>query len=457
MSEADHWRVKTAEIMAKGSKSTTGKAPESGSAAPAAPPESAKSAEGKAAAKDSAASKAETPKPDTSKPDSGKPDSAKPWDRAGSSADAQRPPPPRRRGNAPLFALIGIVVVLAAAGWATWPIWSIHLAGALPGARPGPAVADLERRVEKLEAATMSKEPAVAVTDLEAQRAKFSAELAAIVKRLDDLEQAAAVARRMAATTTGTKDSANASLQALSQRLEELKSGDVGKLEERLRRLESTEKTSPGADMEARKALAATVDDLARRMRSVESATAKDTLAAERGRALVLVVAQLRETLRGSGPFGRDLEALAAIGGDDPEVTKAVAMLKPLAAKGLPSVAELRDRFDPVATAVSQAAGRAEGDGWMARTVDRLSSLVTVRRVDGKADDTSVDGILTRAEMRLKEGDLGGAVRALDDLTGPASAAAQPWLKEARTRLAVDRALATLHGRAIAMLGPAKG
>lgn len=433
--------------MAKGTKSTTGTGPEDGPAeVVATPPEPAKPAEGAAGTKDSAAPKT----------DSAKPDSAKPWESPG-ARHGHRPAPARRRGNAPLFALIGIVVVLAAAGWATWPIWSVYLAQALPGVRPGPAVADLERRVEKLEAAAKAGEPAVAVADLEAQRAKFNAELGAIVKRLDELEQAAAVARRMAAATTGTKDSANASLQALSQRLEELKSGDVGKLEERLRRLEAAEKAQPGMDAEARKALAATVDDLSRRMRSVESAAAKDTTTMERGRALVLAVAQLRETLRGSGPFERDLEALSAIGGDDAEVAKAVAMLKPLAAKGLPSVAELRDRFDPVATAISQAAGRAEGNGWVSRTVDRLSSLVTVRRVDGKADDKSADGILTRAEMRLKEGDLGGAVRALEDLSGSAAAAAQPWLNEARTRLAVDRALAALHGRAIAMLGPAKG
>ncbi len=433
--------------MAKGTKSTTGTGPEDSPAeVVATPPEPAKPAEGAAGTKDSAAPKT----------DSAKPDSAKPWESPG-ARHGHRPAPARRRGNAPLFALIGIVIVLAATGWATWPIWSVYLVQALPGLRPGSAVADLERRVEKLEAATKAGEPAVAVADLEAQRAKFNAELGVIVKRLDELEQAAAVARRMAAATTGTKDSANASLLALSQRLEELKSGDVGKLEERLRRLEAAEKAQPGMDAEARKALATTVDDLSRRMRTVESAAAKDTATMERGRALVLVVAQLRETLRGSGPFERDLEALSAIGGDDAEVAKAVAMLKPLATTGLPSVAELRDRFDPVATAVSQAAGRAEGSGWMSRTVDRLSSLVTVRRVDGKADDKSVDGILTRAEMRLKEGDLGGAVRTLEDLSGPASAAVQPWLKEARTRLAVDRALATLHGRAIAMLGPAKG
>lgn len=438
--------------MAKGTKSTTGKEPEGGNPAePAAPtPEPAKPAEA------ATAPGADAPKTDASKIDSGKSESAKPWE-SPAAHPARRPAPARRRGNAPLFALIGIVVVSAAAGWATWPIWSVHLAQALPGLRPAPALADLERRVEKLETAAKAGEPAVAVADLEAQRAKFNADLGAIVKRLDELEQAAAVARRMAAATTGTKDSANASLQALSQRLDELKSGDVGKLEERLRRIEEAEKTQPGMDAEARKALAATVDDLSRRMRSVESAATKDTTTMERGRALVLAVAQLRETLRGSGPFERDLEALAAIGGDDAEVAKTVAMLKPLAAKGLPSVAELRDRFDPVATAVSQAAGRAEGNGWMSRTVDRLSSLVTVRRVDGKADDKSVDGVLTRAEMRLKEGDLGGAVRALDDLTGPAAASAQPWLTEARGRLAVDRALATLHGRAIAMLGPAKG
>ena len=94
----------------------------------------------------------------------------------------------------------------------------------------------------------------------------------------------------------------------------------------------------------------------------------------------------------------------------------------------------------------------------MGRAVDRVSSLITWRRVgdDGKGD--AVDRIVARAEARLKAGDLTGAVKAVENLAADkkAAAAAEAWLADAKGRLIAERAVASLHVHAVSLLTPAK-
>jgi uroporphyrinogen-III synthase len=108
-----------------------------------------------------------------------------------------------------------------------------------------------------------------------------------------------------------------------------------------------------------------------------------------------------------------------------------------------------------MAAEVTRAGGWTAGEGWFDRTVQRLSTLVTIRRVDGRSDG-SPDAVLAEAERFLKANDLLACVQALERLTGDSAQAAAPWLKGALARVAVERALAALHVHAISLLAPAK-
>ena len=66
------------------------------------------------------------------------------------------------------------------------------------------------------------------------------------------------------------------------------------------------------------------------------------------------------------------------------------------------------------------------------------------RETARKAADDDVQGLVARAELRLKSGDLAGAVKALTGLRDAPADAAKSWLDAARARLAIERAVDAL-------------
>ena len=89
--------------------------------------------------------------------------------------------------------------------------------------------------------------------------------------------------------------------------------------------------------------------------------------------------------------------------------------------------------------------------GWVGQTLDRVGSLVTVRRT-GDISGQSPEAVVARAEVRLQEGDLAGAVAEMTALEGqmPANDA---WLVRARLRLTAERALDALNAGLAAIGG----
>jgi len=218
----------------------------------------------------------------------------------------------------------------------------------------------------------------------------------------------------------------------------------------------------PEAELESLRAetarLAGELDEARGRIAALERSLAVGAGAAAgssetAGGALLLATGQLREALRGPGPFAAELEAVRAVAGDDPGIAAALAPLAPLAAGGVPTVEMLRARFDGAAIV---RAGRLPAEpSWLDRALYEVASLVTVRRTGMEVGGASPEALAARAEAWLAAGDLAAALETLSGLEGPAAVAAEPWLAQARPRLAADRALADLQRLAIAGLaGP---
>lgn len=198
---------------------------------------------------------------------------------------------------------------------------------------------------------------------------------------------------------------------------------------------------------------------LADRFREVETATKETVDKAQHMAAVVLAVQQLKAALAGSAPFADQLTAAQALATDDAGLHDALAALDPYAAKGVPTFAVLRARFTAVAAAVSRGPDATEaGEGWGERTLRRLTSLVTIRRVGSTALQAGgTDAALAQAEDALAAGDLAGAVAALAGVEGSDAEPLQPWLADARARLTADKAIADAETRAIAQLRAARG
>lgn len=368
----------------------------------------------------------------------------------------------RRAGPFLAWAIALLVVIGVGAGAATVPMWLPHLKATLPGVEPDPfdsnRVAALAARVQALEQVVKTRDPGGGAS-LENERARLRDQVGAIIARIESLEQSVDAVKRMAAATAGAKEAAKAqsSLDELSRRLGDLEKEGVAfkDLTRRLQNLEKSDASRADVTRDSSRVLTETIDDLTRRLGAIEKSETRAARGADENRALVLAVSQLREATRGSGSFARELEVVRSLVAGDAQTSEILAELTRFAANGVPTVGALRESFDSTAEAIAQAATR--GEGWVERTVDRISSLVTVRRTDGRAEEGSVDAKLAAAEQALKEGDLIAVVGVLSGLSGHAAAVAQPWLDRARGRIAVERALAALHVQAISRLAPPKG
>ena len=330
-------------------------------------------------------------------------------------SDAPPAPAPRpsRRSTGPLWALVALAVIAAAGALA-------YFGYIKPRQQP----------LAQAQPADLQAEMNDALEDLEARQVRLRQQLEGLAPRVDSIERTLA-SLRQAVDKLATSGPAAVDPQAVKQ------------LGDRIALLESQAGAASG---------------LAQHVRSLEASTAMARDTASKLATTVLAVGQLVQAVGDGGAFVRQLAAVRSLGGDDPDVAQAAAALEPYAATGIPTIANLRAQLPATIDAVVRATPVTAGDSWRDRVVDRLASLVVVRRTGPEAIAAGgVDGIAAQAETALQGGDLQAAVTALERLEGASAQAAADWLRQARARLAADRALADLQQRAIARLSTARG
>lgn len=314
------------------------------------------------------------------------------------SPDQAAPAPSSSRGTVAL-----LLVVLAAAGAvASFPLWRDKLGLATP--EPG---FELENLRAELSAASAR------LAQLEARPAT------ADESRLAALEQALKSAPATGATPT-------AEIESLAKQVAELKrsAADAAAL---LRLADRIEQTEAGLrELQAKRASAA---------------------------ALLLAVGQLREAVNLGLGFDAELRTVKILSGEDAALGRALDSIKDKAAAGIATRASLNARFETLAPAIIRAELLPEGEGWVRRMLDKLLSLVTIRREDGGAAGVFAAAVIGRTQAALNRADLATAIAELQLLSaGPAETAA-PWLAEAQARLAADRAVSELSAQVLALGG----
>ncbi len=418
-------------------------------------------------------------------------------DQTATTAAAPDTKPKRKRASSFPWLLSGVLLVFVAAGAAylTWPIWKYQLpsfarvllepvmqAGRDIGLRTH--VEAIDKRLAGVESQIKLMREAMAKSSASGNAAAAGrARLDAVEKAVADLTRAnaggarlaqrlgrlqAAVAELRAGGSGGGAASAALvrGLRALDRRVTAL-AARVGA--DRANRANRANQGDPAAVGALRaendekftalrrdnQALTSAVAALTRRLAALEARPAAPAVvqrpAGDSG--LLLAVGQLRDALRGSGPFADELGAVRTIGAGDAAVEKAFTALSRHAARGIKGRAALGEGFRTTVVAVARAALAPQGGGWLDQTLARLSRVITVRRAsDGAVDPSSATGLLAQAEGRMSAGDLAGAVAALDRLEGAAAKAAAGWLRDAHRRLDAEKALAALTARAIARL-----
>jgi hypothetical protein len=324
-------------------------------------------------------------------------------------AESQTKKPARERGGRPT-AWLALILALVVALVGTSPYWAPGLAALLPW---GPRNAN------------------EAFDQLDQRQGEIARRQVTIDQHLTKIEDQL---RGLNATAGAVKD--------LDQRVAALEQQPRGEDPQRLSALQQ----------EMQK-LAAAHEATGERVAKMEQR--RDAATGERGEeALLLALGQLRSRVQGSQPFAAELGAVVALGRNHPEVRDNLAPLTASAATGIPSVSTLSQRFDhDVAPALMRSAAPAS-DGWGAQIMNRLRSLVVVRRVGSSAAgaDDSVEGGVAHAETALASGDLAGAVKSVEALPTANAQPAQSWLADARRRLAAEQGLARLTDQLTAQL-----
>lgn len=147
-------------------------------------------------------------------------------------------------------------------------------------------------------------------------------------------------------------------------------------------------------------------------------------------------------------PFVREMAALKLVADNDPVVDAAIAAINPAAyQKGIPSSAQLIDRFRRVSTEVRKASLLPEDAGIASHAASFLLSKVMFKK-HGVPEGNDVESILTRAETLLEEGDLDNAAREMNELKGWAGVLSRDWLNDVRKVLEVKQALEVIETEA---------
>jgi uroporphyrinogen-III synthase len=396
----------------------------------------------------------------------------------------------RRSRLGAIIAVAAAVALIVAGGVELLrPLWSPGADVAAPAIDPAltQRLDDLERRLHTVEASldaarndlagmrdgrTADGERIAALESAARDAQSAPAQIVAgVTERLDKLESGLAALRAAGQQSSATTPSDDVAALA----------GKIAALEAQFAALptspQSTSAPVDSAEMGRLSGenaqLRSDLDALTARLDALDQAMAAQGEDAG-GVAFVLAVGNLGSALATSRPFAAELSAVTELAAAEStlskQATELTAPLAPRAARGVPTLVDLRAGFSVAARAIVDAAKQPESAAaepseprpWYVRDLDWLSaagdfvtSQVSVRPVgDVVGDDAGAR--VARAEVRLAEGALAAAVAELEGLSGAPATAAAGWLDDARARLAADQAVAALQAAAVTRLGVAR-
>ena len=147
------------------------------------------------------------------------------------------------------------------------------------------------------------------------------------------------------------------------------------------------------------------------------------------------------ETADRPRPIVKELAAVKEIASDDPVVNAAIGSINPTAyQRGVPTTAQLIDRFRRVAAEVRKASLLPDDAGVASHAASYVLSKFLFKK-QGMTVGDDVESILTRTETLLEEGNLDEAAREMNTLEGWAKTLSWDWLNECRRVLEVRQAM----------------
>ena len=319
---------------------------------------------------------------------------------AGPAGDAPSPAPETSPWRRRLLVACSVLVLAGAALWA-------FSANGFRLQRDDGRLAAMEQRIESLETA-------IGAT---------TGELAELAKRATDMQSA----------VDKVSSQAPAGLDELRSRIDAVESS----VQNAQRAIETAAQAPSGGETAGNQlaAVTAKIGEVEQKLAALERAGASSEASESKSGELSTAFASLATALEAGQPFPAELEKIAGIS----PTLSGLEELKPHAATGAPSVADLALRLQTIHDREAPAlapAQPAEGQGVWAGVRSRIAGLVSIRDLE---QARWIDG-MAAASRQLAQGDLQQALATLQAIEGPPPEELKAWLAEAEARAAVNRA-----------------
>lgn len=359
---------------------------------------------------------------------------------AAGSAGAKPAAAPARSGGGLGMVVSGVLGAVIALGGA----YALQAGGLLPA--PGVSSSDPMAPVVSQVDALSNRLDALTQQVSESASQGGSAIPAEVTDRLDRLEAGLAEA----GTSSGGESGDPAALAALEDRLAglegriaELGDGNAAGADPELAAQMNELRAAQGGLQAAIAELRSSADMLTGKITDLEQgqqelSTQLDAPSRQIDLARAIAAAGLKSAIDRGGSFMSELEAFASVAPDDP----AVAELRDLAARGVPSRATLVAGFSDAASEAIAAADPGDPEaGLVDRLMSSAMSVVKVRRV-GDVEGDSAEAIVARAEARLLNGDLDAALAEWNTLPEASLAATEDYSDALAARARSEKLIA---------------
>ncbi len=334
--------------------------------------------------------------------------------------------------------------------------------------KAGAEIAALAARIDRLGGGLDAENKALAekfATETRALGERLAAMASAAVeelkKRNDDLSKGLADKLGAATATIEAERAAREeeiakAFDGLRQRLQAMEGlraeidaalGRVGSLETATREVGSNGQKLVEKVGEATAAAETKVGALSNRLDGIE-AEAAAARKAQAGAVMVMALADLKSAVDAGRPFAGEIGVAKSVAKGAVDLSA----LEPFAAKGVPSVASLREDWPAVLRAMTEAAERkTAGPGIFDRLLSHATNVVKVRPAGEKAGD-DLAALASRVEARLAAGDLPAALAAWKALPEDARAVSATWGGALEARVGIDRTLAAQTAAVVSTL-----
>ncbi|MGX7875714.1 COG4223 family protein [Mesorhizobium sp. ORM6] len=203
---------------------------------------------------------------------------------------------------------------------------------------------------------------------------------------------------------------------------------DLGPLNERLAGLDALVKAAGETAKAQEGRLAALEQSVSQLSRKVEAQAGQPKIA------LAIAASALKAALDRGAPFSAELDTLAAISPNAPEL----ASLRPYAEKGVPTRTEIASQMGEAANAMVAAATPVDQNaGFLQNLMSSAESLVKVRPI-GAVEGPGVPETVARMEVAVNQGDYAKALSEYGTLPEAVKAAGADFAGKLKARIEVE-------------------